>query len=638
MNSDDLKQLVESNYLQYASYVILDRAIPDIIDGLKPVQRRILATLFEMHDGRLHKVANVVGQTMALHPHGDQSIAEALITLANRGFLLDRQGNFGNALTGDSAAAPRYIETRLSKLSLETVFNPKLTAFQPSYDGRKQEPKAFPVKIPLVLLQGAEGIAVGMSTRIFSHNFNEVLEAQIAYLKGESFELYPDFITGGQIDASEYDQGRGKVRVRAKVDIADKKTLVVREICPGTTTESLIRSIDDAAKKGRIRIDSINDYTSEQVEVEVKLPRGQHAEDILNKLYAYTDCEVILHSQIIVVRDGLPWETSVNEIIKFYSDQLVDFVRQELEIERDRLNETIFYKSLEQIFIEDGLYKILEKKETLEEATNAILDGFKPYHGKLLREPTADDVSKLLNIPIRRISRFDRQKQEEDIAQLNSDLEDVEKKLTRVKAEAIRQIKQLLKQYGADYPRRSQIKELEQINRKEMDKRNIDLGYDHKTGFIGAQIKGHQVISCTNQDKLLILYKDGGFLVINPTEDKRYIKREKTSIIYVGIIDKEKVFNVVYIDSQKGSLHAKRFKISKYILEKEYSFLDDGQKLMSLTTEESEVIHLKLKKKARQKVNELKHDFCDVPVKGVSSRGIRLTTKEVDKLNVISTK
>jgi topoisomerase IV subunit A len=358
---EDVKQLMRHHYLKYASYVILDRAIPNVFDGLKPVQRRILHTLWSMHDGKLHKVANVAGQTMAYHPHGDGPITEALVNMANKGFLLDQHGNFGNIFTGDPAAASRYIETRLSALAKETMFNPDLTQFIPSYDGRHQEPVCLPAKIPLLLMQGADGIAVGMSTHILPHNFVELLEAEIALLlEGRAKDILPDFPTGGIMDASDYQKGKGKIKLRAKIEIKDPKTLVIREICYGTTTETLIRSIDEAAKRGKIKIDAINDYTSEKVEIEIKLPRGTYAEDLINALYAYTECEVSLNSQMVLIKDDFPCEMDVQEILHLYVEKLQEYLKTELEIERNRLLEKIFDKTLEQIFIENRLYKKIE--------------------------------------------------------------------------------------------------------------------------------------------------------------------------------------------------------------------------------------------------------------------------------------
>ncbi|MBS0627878.1 MAG: DNA topoisomerase IV subunit A, partial [Verrucomicrobia bacterium] len=445
---DDLKHQMKDHFIQYASYVILDRAIPNVVDGLKPVQRRILEILWRQHDDKLHKVANIVGQTMQLHPHGDAPIYEALITLANKGYILDRQGNFGNIFTGDPSAAARYIETRLSPLAKETLFNPDITEKVPSYDGRNLEPVELPAKIPLLLMQGADGIAVGMSTHILPHNFTELLEAEIAFLEGKNFKIFPDFPTGGIMDKSLYDKGRGKVKLRAKIEIKDAKTLVIREICYGTTTESLIRSIDEAAKKGKIKIESINDYTAKDVEIEIKLPRGQYAEEILNALYGFTECEVSLNSQVILIKENLPWETDVHEILAYNATKLVEFLRKELEIEKERLLEKIFYKSLERIFIENKIYKKIETLKTLEAIHTMLEEAFKPYRKKLLREPTYDDLEKLLQIPIRRISQFDIAKNKEEVSLLEESLNKVEKSLKNVKKHAIEYLKKLIDKFG----------------------------------------------------------------------------------------------------------------------------------------------------------------------------------------------
>jgi len=393
---DDLKEQMKKHFTRYASYVILDRAIPNVVDGLKPVQRRILQTLWLQNDEKLHKVANIVGQTMQFHPHGDAAIYEALVNLANKGYLLDRQGNFGNMSTGDPSAAARYIEARLSPLARETMFNPDITEKVPSYDGRNNEPVTLPAKIPLLLMQGAEGIAVGMATRILPHNFTELLEAEIAYLEGRDFKIFPDFPTGGIMDKSQYDRGRGKVKLRAKIEIKDPKTLVIREICYGTTTESLIRSIDEAAKKGKIKIEAINDYTAKDIEIEIKLPRGQYADEILDALYGFTECEVALGSQIVVIKEGFPWETDVHEVLTYNAQKLVEFLKRELEIERDRILEKLFYKTLERIFIENRLYKKIETIKTLEGIHETLEAALKPFVKNLLRTPTYDDREKLL--------------------------------------------------------------------------------------------------------------------------------------------------------------------------------------------------------------------------------------------------
>ncbi len=480
---DDLKDQMKDHFIKYASYVILDRAIPNVVDGLKPVQRRILEILWRQNDEKLHKVANIVGQTMQLHPHGDAPIYEALVNLANKGFLMDRQGNFGNIYTGDPSAAARYIETRLSPLARETLFNPDITEKIPSYDGRNFEPVTLPAKIPLLLMQGADGIAVGMATRSCPIISASYLEAEIAFLEGRNFKIFPDFPTGGIMDKSEYDKGKGKVKLRAKIEIKDPKTLVIREICYGTTTESLIRSIDEAAKKGKIKIEEINDYTAKDVEIEIKLPRGQYAEEILDALYGFTECEVTLNSQIIVIKEGLPWETDVHEILGYNAKKLVEFLKKELEIERDRLLEKIFYKTLERIFIENRLYKKIETVKTLEGIHDTLETSFKPFRKKLIREPTHEDREKLLQIPIRRISQFDIDKNKDEIAALEEMLAKVEKHLKNVKKYAIGYLKSLIEKFGKEYPRKTRIKAIEEIDRRAIETKEIKVGVDLSARF-----------------------------------------------------------------------------------------------------------------------------------------------------------
>ena len=566
---DDLKQQMKDHFIQYASYVILDRAIPNVVDGLKPVQRRILETLWRQNDEKLHKVANIVGQSMQFHPHGDAPIYEALVTLANKGFLLDRQGNFGNIYTGDPSAAARYIETRLSPLARETMFNPDITEKIPSYDGRNLEPVTLPAKIPLLLMQGADGIAVGMATHILPHNFTELLEAEIAYLEGNPFKIYPDFPTGGIMDKSEYDKGRGKVKLRAKIEIKDPKTLVIRDICYGTTTESLIRSIDEAAKKGKIKIEAINDYTARDVEIEIKLPRGQYAEELLDALYGFTECEVTLTSQIIVIKDGLPWETDVHEILTYNAEKLVEFLKRELEIERDRLLEKIFYKTLERIFIENRLYKKIETVKTLEGIHKTLEESFKPFLKELLRTPTQDDREKLLQIPIRRISQFDIDKNRGEIIALQESLAQVEKDLKNVKKFTIAYLKKLIQKYGHEYPRKTRIKAIEEIYRRAIETKQIKVGFDPETGFVGSKVSGAFQLECTNFDKLLLFFKDGTYRVTNIPE-KQFVEK----VAWVAIADKKTIMNVVYRNKETSQAWAKRFIVEKFILDKTYNFLD----------------------------------------------------------------
>lgn len=620
---DELKSQMKGHFIQYASYVILDRAIPNVVDGLKPVQRRILETLWRQNDEKLHKVANIVGQTMQLHPHGDAPIYDALITLANKGFVLDRQGNFGSIYTGDPAAAARYIETRLSQLARETLFNPDITERIPSYDGRNMEPIVLPAKIPLLLMQGTDGIAVGMSTRILPHNFVELLEAEIAFLEGKTFRIYPDFLTGGIMDKSEYDKGRGKIKLRAKIDIKDPKTLVIREICYGTTTESLIRSIDEAAKKGKIKIDEINDYTAGHVEIEIKLPRGQYAEEILDALYGFTECEVSLSSQIMVIKDGMPWETDVHEVLEFNAGKLVEFLKKELEIERDRLLEKIFYKTLERIFIENRLYKKIETVKTLEGIHETLETALKPYRKKLLRDPTKEDREKLLQIPIRRISQFDIDKNREEIALLNETLDGVEKNLRNVRKYAIRYLHGLIEKYGKDFPRKTKVKAIEEIDMRAIETKQVKVGVDLKTGFVGTKVSSEVQLTCTNFDKILLLQKNGVYKVVHLPE-KQYFE----SLAAVCVADKKTVVNVVY-KNKEGHPWVKRFVVSQFILDKEYRFFEEGGELLFISTAPNPKVELQFGQGKKEPLS-----FIEIAIMGAQTRGSRLSKQKVKKVLV----
>lgn len=623
---DDLKHQMKDHFIRYASYVILERAIPHVIDGLKPVQRRILETLRKLHDEKLHKVANVVGQTMQLHPHGDAPIYEALVHLANKGFLLDTQGNFGNIYTGDPAAAARYIETRLSALAKETLFNPDITETIPSYDGRNAEPVTLPAKIPLLLMQGVDGIAVGMATHIFPHNFVELLEAEIAYLEGRSFRIYPDFPTGGIMDKSQYDKGRGKIKLRAKIEIKDPKTLIIRQICYGTTTESLIRSIDEAAKKGKIKIESINDYTASDVEIEIKLPRGQYAEELLDALYGFTECEVTLNSQIVVIKDNYPWEADVHEILAYNAENLVLFLKQELEIERDRLLEKIFYRTLERIFIEDKIYKKIETIKSLEGIHSTLEEAFKPYYKKLLRPPTFEDRDKLLQIPIRRISRFDIERNQEEIALLKESHAQVEKHLKNIKRFAIAYLKKLIDRFGADFPRKTKFKAIEEIDRRSIETKQIRVGFDPETGFVGTKVSGPIKLECTNFDKLLVFYKEGTYVVSNIPE-KQYLEHP----VWVGIADKKTVMTFVYKNKETQQAWAKRFIVDKFILDKRYSYAEPSQEGLYLSSDAHPVVELQLVTTPRQPLKQQRCPLHEIPIQRPQSRGTRLLPHKVKK-------
>lgn len=631
---EDVKLLMRRHYLTYASYVILDRAIPHVIDGLKPVQRRILHTLWNMHDGKLHKVANVAGQTMAFHPHGDAPITEALVNMANKNFLLDRQGNFGNIFTGDPAAAARYIETRLSPLAKDTLFNPALNPTIPSYDGRHQEPVWLPAKIPVVLMQGADGIAVGMSTHILPHNFIELLEAEVAILEGREYNILPDFPTGGIMDATNYEKGKGKVKLRTKVDIIDPKTIVIREICYGTSTESLIRSIDEAAKKGKIKIEAINDYTSDKVEIEIKLPRGQYAQDLIDALYAFTECEVTLNSQIIVIKDDLPWETDVNQILELHTELLQGYLRRELEIERDRLLEKIFEKTLEQIFIENRLYKKIENVSSYDKIHSVIESSLEPFHKQLSRIPTYDDRERLLNIPIRRISRFDLDKNLDDIKATQDELAKVEKNLKSIKKFTITYLKNLIAKYSKEYARKTQFQSIEQIDMRAIQTRNVKVGFDPASGFLGTKVSSDNAFECTNFDKILLIYKDGTYKVINIPE-KQYVHQESNKVIFAGIADKKTVFSVAYRHPKTHLCFAKRFVVDKFILDKSYRYMEEGVDLQYISTEPDLTLELMFVPKPKQKVAKVQFDFANVLIKGVSAKGLKMAHREVKKVLLV---
>lgn len=629
-----MRELMEDNFLRYASYVILERAIPRIDDGLKPVQRRILHTLFRMHDGKLHKVANVAGQTMAFHPHGDAAIIDALVNMANKGFLMDMQGNFGNMLTGDPAAAARYIETRLSPLAKETLFNPDLTTTIPSYDSRAQEPVFLPAKIPVLLMQGADGIAVGMSTHILPHNFNELLKAQIAILQGKSFKLYPDFPTGGILDPTDYDKGRGKVKLRAKIHEKDPKTIVITEICFGTTTESLIRSIDEAAKRGKIKIEAINDYTSEKVEIEIKLPRGQYAADLIDALYAFTECEVTLNSQVLVIKGNLPWDTDVHQVLEYQTEQLQSYLKRELEIEADRLKEKIYSKTLEQIFIENRLYHKLETIKSNDAIHDTVAKSLVPFHSQLLRVPTHEDREKLLNIPIRRISRFDYDKNQEEIAANEKELKQVQKNLKSIVSFTIGYLEDLIKKYGKDYPRRTKTNKIEEVDKRAIAEKTVKVGFDPEKGYVGTKVSGTHSFECSNFDKLLLMYRDGSLKVMNLPE-KEYVDQGKNKVVYAGVADKQTVMNVVYKDPETHYAFAKRFVVTQFILEKLYRFFEEGMELLYLSTENNPKVCVHFVPKVKQKVKKVDFAMKDVLVKGLTAKGVRIASRAVKKVTQI---
>ncbi|PIE57565.1 MAG: DNA topoisomerase IV [Desulfobulbus propionicus] len=631
-----LHQLFDGNFLEYTSYVIRERAIPDVDDGLKPVQRRILQTLHNMDDGRYHKVANVVGETMKLHPHGDQSIFAALVNLANKGYLIDRQGNFGNIYTGDQASAARYIECRLSPLARATLFNKELTDFIDSYDGRMQEPVTLPVKIPLLLLLGAEGIAVGMATKIMPHNFNELLQAQVDYLHGKDFTLYPDFPKGGLLDVSDYDHGNGRIRCRARLENPDAKTILITELPYNLTTQSLIDSVDRAAKAGKLKIASINDYTAEQVEVEIKLPRGVHAEETIDALYAFTDCELSVSPALITIVDNMPQELQVEEVLKRNTDKLLETLRRELELELGKLQDTWHARKLEQIFIEERIYKEIEEQNSYSHVVKAVDEGLKPYTGELKRRISKEDIERLLAIKIRRISRYDINRQQKELNQIERNIGSVRAKLKDMVGYTVSYITELKNTYGPDYPRTSELNTLDEIDARSAAPANLNLVYQKETGFIGHKLKAEHLQSdmqlcCSEYDRILLVFTSGLYKVI-PVPEKVFIGN---NLLYMGIVESGKVFNVIYRNGLENLCYVKRFQTPKFIVNREYHLFEEHKRsaiLFFRIGTEGIRARVNLVPSSRARYNSLDIDFSEFMVKGASAKGKRVSTRVVRRV------
>ena len=627
-----LAPLMGRNFIEYASYVIVDRAIPDIRDGLKPVQRRILATLSRMDDGNFHKVANVIGDTMKLHPHGDASIGDALVALANKEYFIERQGNFGNVVTGHPPAAARYIECRLTDLAKETLFRKAITEYRPSYDGRSSEPVTLPAKLPVVLLLGAEGIAVGMSTRILPHNFVELLRAQIAILSNQPMELYPDFPTGGIADVSEYNDGQGKVKVRARIETKDAKTVVIREIPFGTTTESLIASIEAAAQKGKVKIAAIDDFTTESVEIEVGLARGVYAEEVIPQLYAHTDCEVSLSCNLVLIKDRRPVEMGVTDVLCFLTDQLRETIRAELELELRQLGDKKHWLDLERLFIEHRVYKRIEEATTEEEVRSEVRLGLEPHLGELDRELSDDDIDRLLAIPIRRISRFDIDKNRRDLQTTVKAIKGVRGKLRKLTATTVAYLEHLIETYGARYPRRTEIASFETVDVRAVSRQNLRVAYDPATGFFGTDVKGDRFqLAVSEYDKILIVTKDGVFRIIAP-EEKVLIPGK---VIYCDVFDPEQgaFFTVVYRDAGRIAF-AKKVHIKSFIRDREYELIKDRKGRIDLLVEGdcTDALQLDFVPKKRQRVHEATFDLTEVEPTSVTARGRRLAPKPVARI------
>lgn len=623
-------------FLDYASYVILERAVPHINDGLKPVQRRILHAMKELDDGRFNKVANIIGHTMKYHPHGDASIGDALVQLGQKELLVETQGNWGNVLTGDSAAAPRYIEARLSKFASEVVFNPKTTVWKTSYDGRNREPLTLPVKFPLLLSMGVEGIAVGLASKILPHNFNELIDASIAVLREEEFEIYPDFPSGGLADFSRYNNGLrgGRVRIRARISQVDKKTLSITEIPFGSTTTSLIDSIIAANDKGKIKIKKIDDNTAENVEIMIHLPSGVSPDQTIDALYAFTNCEVSISPNACVITDSRPQFIGVKELLEYSTHNTVRLLKQELEIRLAELQEQWHFSSLEKIFIEERIYRKIEKSETWESVIETIDKGLDPFKDKLLREVTRDDIVKLTEIRIKRISKYNSFKADELIKSIESEIEEVKNHLDNLIDFAINYFRQIKKKYGAGKERKTEIRNFDTIEATMVAAATQKLYVNREEGFAGTSLrKNDYVCDCSDIDDIIAFREDGTFIVTR-VAPKTFVGKK---IIHIDVFkrnDDRTIYNVIYRDGLKGPVRVKRFPVKSIMRDREYDLTKGakGSRVLYFTANpngEAEVVKVNLKPKPKLKKVTFDFDFSELDIRSRSAQGNILTKKQV---------
>ncbi|WP_288188350.1 DNA topoisomerase IV subunit A [uncultured Treponema sp.] len=645
-----VKNLFDKNFIEYASYVIRDRAIPDLEDGLKPVQRRIMHTLFTIDDGRMHKVASVVGDCMKFHPHGDASIGGALVVLANKGIFIARQGNFGNMYTGDEASATRYIECCVHPIAKKFLYNPDITEYIPSYDGRNKEPVVFRAKIPVVLVGGAEGIAVGMSTKILPYNFKEVIDAEIKALRGEDFEIFPDVPTGGLIDVSNYNDGNGKIITRAKFDMSDEKRIVITELPVDTTSKDLLDSIDSAYKAGKIKISSVEDFTTDHCNIEIKLPRGVYAKDVEKALYAYTACEKSISCQMLVIKDNMPVAMTATEVIKYYAKKLTVIIKDELEFERASLTEELHARTLERIFIEERIYKKIEMMKTAESVNRAVKEGFVPFKNELVHEVSDDDVDRLLKIPIRRISLFDINKNKDQVAAINARLKEIARRLkhlTDCAVEYLDSVLEEMKNYTALDPkkdpravdpklmeRQTTITSFSAVNAKEIVKRDIPLRYDDK-GYLGTSVSaGKELIKVTPYDRILIVRKSGIWSVCD-VPDKLFVD---TGMWFCNYADKDVIgkilFTIIYRDPKTKFCFIKRCRIAGWIMNRDYSFVPDGMEVLHVDSRDKFKFTMRFVKKPRIKISEQEYKASSYEEKGLKANGVRLESREVESVSV----
>jgi topoisomerase-4 subunit A len=634
-----LKDMYKNWFLDYASYVILERAVPAAEDGLKPVQRRILHAMKEMDDGRFHKVANIIGQTMQFHPHGDASIGDAIINLGQKDLLIETQGNWGDFRTGDSAAAPRYIEARLSKFALEVAFNAKTTTWQLSYDGRKDEPVALPMKFPLLLAQGAEGIAVGLSTKILPHNFCELIEASISYLKGKKFELYPDFPTGAMIDVSNYNDGMrgGRIRVRAKIEELDKKTLIIRDVPYGLTTSQLVDSILKANDSGKIKIKSVTDNTAKDVELVIQLATGVSTDQTVDALYAFTDCEVSIAPNACVIIDDKPNFIGVSDLLKYATEQTRKLLGIELEIKLSELEENWHFASLEKIFIEKRIYRDIEEQTTWEGVLEAIQLGLKPHIRKLKRPVTTEDIVRLTEIRIKRISKYDAFKADEHISNLEKQIEETKHHLEHLTEYAIAYYQGLLQKYGKGRERKTEIRPFETIQVAQVAIANTRFYANKKEGFIGTGLKKDEfVFECSDVDQIIVFRKNGSMMVTKVAE-KTFVGKE---IIHIDIFrknDDRTTYNMIYLDGKTGIAYAKRYNVTSITRDKEYDLTrgTPGSKVLYFSANpngEAETVSITLTPGCKARNKHLEFSFADIEIKGRSSQGNQVTKYPIKQI------
>ena len=638
-----LSGMYQNWFLDYASYVILERAVPHIMDGLKPVQRRILHTMRRMEDGRYNKVANIVGEAMKFHPHGDASIKDALVQLGQKDLLIDCQGNWGNILTGDDAAAARYIEARLTKFALDVVFNPKTTEWKMSYDGRNREPVTLPVKFPLLLMQGVEGIAVGLSSKILPHNFNELCDAAVSYLHGEDFRLYPDFQTGGLIDVSKYNDGErgGSVRVRSRIEKVDNKTLAVREIPYGKTVANVCDSIVKASEKGKIKIRKVEDLTSGSVEILVHLTPGTSSDKTIDALYAFTDCEVSISPNCCVIDDQKPHFLTVSDVLRKSVDNTLHLLRRELEIRKGEILESLHFASLEKVFIEERIYKDkeFENAGTMDAACEHIDLRLTPWYPSFIREVTKDDILKLMEIKMARILKFNSDKAEEQIARMKAEVEEINRHLDNIVEYTAEWFRMLKEKYGRNFPRRTEIRSFDTIDSTKVIEANEKLYINREEGFVGTSLKKDEYIAnCSNLDDVILFYRDGRYL-ITPVADKKFVGK---NVIYVNVFkknDKRTIYNVVYRDGKDGTCYIKRFAVTNIIRDREYDVTQGtpDSRIMYFSANpngEAEVIKVTLKPNPKIRKIIFEEDFSQLAIKGRQAIGNILTRNPVHKITL----